>query len=137
MSAGGEADDTNLLRVDFPRRGVRTGGADGLLRVEQRDVRTTGGQAVFEDDTGDTVGVEPGSDAMAFALGHQSAVAATGADHDRGAVRLLGQVYRKLRLRRVGELTISFRGVTFPERQGFGGKGRRGEREESEEAHGV
>ena len=70
---------------------------------------------------------------MAFALGHQSAVAATGADHDCRAVRLLGQVYRKLRLRRVGELTISFRGVTFPERQGFGGEGGSSEREESEE----
>ena len=67
------------------------------IGVEERHVRTSGGETVFEDYAGDAVCVEPGGDAVAFAFGHQATVASTGADDDRRAVRLLGQVYGDLR----------------------------------------
>ena len=97
MAAGGEADDADFLRINLPLGSVGADGANRLLGVEERHVRTSGWKTVFEDYAGDAVCVEPGGDAVAFALGHQAAVAAAGADDDRRAVRLLGQVYGDLR----------------------------------------
>jgi hypothetical protein len=50
----------------------------------------SGGETVFEDDTGDTLGVKPLGDAVAFAAHHQAAVAAARTNNNRGTVRLLG-----------------------------------------------
>lgn len=89
MSACGEADDANPFGVDFPASSVGASGLDGALRVGEGDERVSFGEAVFENDAGDTVLVEPFCDAVAFCAGDEAAVSASGADDDCGAVRFL------------------------------------------------
>ena len=85
VPAGREADDADFLRVNLPMFRICAHGADCLLSIEQRYVGPPGRKAVFKDDASDAVGIQPRRDAVAFAFGHQAAVAASGADDDGGA----------------------------------------------------
>ncbi len=90
MSACGEADDANPFGVDFPASSLDTNGLERALRVGEGDERVSFGEAVFENDAGDAVLVEPFGDAVAFGSSDEAAISASGADDDGGAVRLFG-----------------------------------------------
>jgi hypothetical protein len=88
VGAGGETDDADLGGVDVPIGGVGAREAHGLLGVFEvcGVVRVTAffGDAVFDEQAGDTDGVEPVADVEAFAVPGEDLVAAAGKDEDSG-----------------------------------------------------
>jgi hypothetical protein len=67
---------------------MRASHADRALCVEKGNRRPSLWQAVFEDNTGDAVTVQPIGDAVPLSPRDQPAVTTTGADDQRGAIRL-------------------------------------------------
>lgn len=92
MSAGGEAQNTDAVRIDVEIGAVRADDGKGSLRVLKGDVGPgvgSGiGDAVLEQKTGDVSGVEPLADLRAFEIDCENAVAATGEDDDGSAGRV-------------------------------------------------
>ena len=93
VGSGGEAHDADVGGVDVPVGGVGAGEAHGLLGI--LEVRGVGGivagfadglgDAIFDQDAGDSNGVEPVAGVGAFAIGYKDLVASAGKDEDGGA----------------------------------------------------
>ncbi len=89
MPAGRESGNADAIGVDVPLPGVGSRGANGALGVEQRHLAPAPGQAVFQDDAGDAVLVEPLGNAVALSAGDEAAIAAAGANDDGRAIGLV------------------------------------------------
>jgi len=57
VTAGGESADADAVGEERPVFGVGADDTNGALGVEEGDERVTVGEAIFEDDAGDIVGV--------------------------------------------------------------------------------
>ena len=96
VAAGREADDPHLPWIDPPFGGLGPDGADRPRRVGEGHKRPPRGEPVFEHNPGDALGIEPSGDAVPFRTGDEPAVAAAGADHDRGGRRSRGRPCGKM-----------------------------------------
>lgn len=89
VTSGGEAEDADAFGVDLPIIGVcaeESEGALGILkRGEVSGLTFSGGDAVFEDDAGDSDGVGPLGDFLTFEVHGENGVGSAGADEDGGA----------------------------------------------------
>ena len=93
VGPGGEAHHADVRGVEVPVGGVSAGEAHGLLRVFE--IRGVGGvvscfagwlgDAVLDEDAGDSDGVEPVAGVGAFAVGDKDAVATAWEDENRSA----------------------------------------------------
>src|SRR5438128_1947107 len=86
VPTGREPQDADAGGIEVPRLGIAANRANRPLSVEQRHLRSTFWQAIFQHHAGDAMTIQPRGDAVSLGAGDQSAVAATGAYHDRRAV---------------------------------------------------
>ena len=98
MSSGGEAEDTNAMRIDVPLGGARADEANSALCVLESGGRfriwAGVGNAIFEDDAGDAARGEPVADFGALEIDCENVVPAAGENDDRGAGGFCGGVGR-------------------------------------------
>ena len=92
MTAGGEAHDAHLGRVDFPIGGMAAREAEGALHVVHRHGMTVAvrGETIFQDETGHAMRLEKLGDIGALMLEGEPGVTAAGTDDDGGG-RLRGR----------------------------------------------
>ena len=83
-----KANDPHLVGVDLPFLGPVTDQSDGPLGILERNEGTTLGQTVLENHAGDTMAVEPLSDAMSLGPHDEPSVASARANDGCGAVWL-------------------------------------------------
>ena len=122
MTAGRKTDDAYPLRIDLPLAGVQSDGADGLLGVQKRHLRSARRQAIFQHDAHDAVQIEPACDPVSLWPGHHSAIA-TARTNDHGhAVGLRGRMDGQAGVFRAHQTTSSIRSLAGPERK-FGRRG--------------
>ena len=89
MSAGGEAHDADPVGIEFEFGGMGTDEADGSESIIKGNWVSVGCESIAEYEGGDAHAVEESSRLNAFVIHSVNAVAATGADDDGSAVRLV------------------------------------------------
>ncbi len=88
LTAGGEADEAEGIRVDPPTGGIGPDESHGTLGVEQSG-EGGGGHAVLEDEGGDADGIEPVRDFQTLVFVGEALHATAGNDQHSGAVPLV------------------------------------------------
>lgn len=96
MASGGKAHHRDAGRIESQLRSTRSRGADRTLHVGKlcRVVVAGRSEPEVEDKSGDAAFVEPLRRLVPFVVGGESTIAATRADHDRGADVVFGSLGR-------------------------------------------
>lgn len=89
VTSGREANNANLIRLEIPISRALASHADGVFDVGKGTVGIAFWKSVIEDDSRDSVSVQPFGDGSALSFDHSS-VATAGGDDKSGAVWLLG-----------------------------------------------
>ncbi len=122
VSAGGEAEDADVLRIDAPLGRFRSDETHGALRVvhRRRVAVAVAAVAISQNETRHAERIEPLRDLMTLVIHGQPAVTAAGADHDARAGRAVG--LRQIDRQRRGVLGVALGvgGAVGPERHGRG-----------------
>src|SRR5437773_10949201 len=89
MSARGETEHADAMRVEIELPGAVADGADGARDVQKRvRVSVARREAIGEDESGDAALVEEPGDRLALVRG-EVLIPAAGADDDRGSIGFL------------------------------------------------
>src|SRR3989339_1736475 len=96
MTTSRKTNDTHLVRLNIPLRSMTPDNPHGPLCINKRQMVISGWQPVFQNDTNNTMTVQPPGYAVPLSLHHKSSIPTTRTNNNRCFCCLRGcrQMYK-------------------------------------------